>query len=129
MTAAGHWRAFLAWVVAGFLALLASLTFIGIFLLPAALGALFVALRITRSWTELLGIGGGLAAVCALIVGLDDGGDSTRPFAVALTIAAPLAVASFSAMRGSQVARHRGDAGAVAAAMLLAAWLVIVVLA
>jgi hypothetical protein len=65
MKSAGGWRAFAAWVVAGGLLTLAPLTILGLFLLPAALVACWLAGRITRSGVELLGAlpGAGLACL------------------------------------------------------------------
>jgi hypothetical protein len=58
------WRGFAAWAVAGGLLALSLVSFAGLFLLPVALVACWLAGRITRSGVELLGALPGAGLVC-----------------------------------------------------------------
>ncbi len=64
MKSAGGWRGFAAWVLAGGLLTFSLLSWVGLFLLPAALVACWLAGRITRSGVELLGALPGAGLVC-----------------------------------------------------------------
>jgi hypothetical protein len=64
MNSAVGWRAFAGWVVAGGLLTFSVLSWVGFFLLPAALVACWLAGRITRSSVDLLGALPGAGLVC-----------------------------------------------------------------
>jgi len=64
MKSAGGWRGFAAWAVGGGLLTFLLLSWVGLFLLPAALVACWLAGRITRSGVELLGVLPGAGLVC-----------------------------------------------------------------
>lgn len=64
MKSAGGWRGFVAWAVGGGLLTFSLLSWVGLFLLPAALAACWLAGRITRSGVELLGAVAGAGLVC-----------------------------------------------------------------
>jgi len=63
------WLVFAAWVLAGALLVfsLLSAASIGLFVLPVAAIAVWLALRFGRTWPETLGIVSGVGAVCLLI--------------------------------------------------------------
>jgi hypothetical protein len=64
MKSAGSLRGFAAWVVAGGLLAFSLLSWVGLFLLPAALVGCWLAARSTRSTLELLGALPGVGLVC-----------------------------------------------------------------
>ena len=64
MKSAGSLRGFAAWVVAGGLLAFSLLSWVGLFLLPAALVGCWLAARSTRSNLELLGALPGAGLVC-----------------------------------------------------------------
>jgi hypothetical protein len=64
MKGAWGWRGFAAWAVAGGLLALSLLSWVGLFLLPVALLACWLAGRSARSSLELLGALAGAGLVC-----------------------------------------------------------------
>jgi hypothetical protein len=76
-------RSFWTWSAAGFLVVFSILTglSIGLFVLPVAAVAVFVAARLTTTLAEGFGAVTGAGAVCILVAALNASGDGVDPTA------------------------------------------------
>jgi hypothetical protein len=79
MAETGWWR-FTAWVFAGALTFFAFLTglSIGLFVLPFAVIALWLAARRSRIWPEILGLVGGIGVIGFVIAAVNHDGSGCR---------------------------------------------------